>query len=264
MRDGNYNATADIFSFGIVISEAIAAQEAEEIVDATRTPQFGLDVPKLHSHYCDGLSNGALKQIVKGMIELAGRCCALEPTERPTTDQIIGRLQRIQLEYQAKHLRVTGRPKSPTKIKAQSPRHQGSSALSNIKETLPFLSKNADDESDDSTLKPIGNVDENDDDDGHEADEPMVDPRAEEAASLVFELVDQDADGYLDYSETQLLAKLSDDYDLDEGAYKEICEMVGAESEKGLTQDQVVQMYTHLKIGDAEADLQKLHESCQW
>jgi hypothetical protein len=117
MKDGSYNTTADVFSFGIVISEAIASQEAEEIVDDTRTPQFGLDVHKVEPQYCNGLSDAALQQIIKIMIGLAGWCCALESTERPTTDQIIGRLQQIQLEYQAKHLRVTGRPKSPTKIK---------------------------------------------------------------------------------------------------------------------------------------------------
>ena len=38
-----YDESSDIFSFGIVISEAISASEAEEIIDETRTKDFGLN-----------------------------------------------------------------------------------------------------------------------------------------------------------------------------------------------------------------------------
>ena len=62
---------------------------------------------------------------------------------------------------------------------------------------------------------------------------------------IPIEMVDQNHDGYLHYEETQLLAKLSEDYDLDREAYHSICTMVGAESDKGLSQEHVVKMYTH-------------------
>ena len=44
-----YDESADIFSFGIVITEALVAMEAEEILDETRTNDFGLNVSGLRS-----------------------------------------------------------------------------------------------------------------------------------------------------------------------------------------------------------------------
>ena len=88
---------ADVFSFGIVISEVIAGSEAEAVIDETRTQDFGLDLDKL-SQFEDN-------EIVKDLIIIAGNCCALEPTERLKADQIVGRLQRIQIRHQSGQLR---------------------------------------------------------------------------------------------------------------------------------------------------------------
>jgi hypothetical protein len=81
-------------------------------------------------------------------------------------------------------------------------------------------------------------------------------------ANRVFEMVDRNADGYLDYAETLWLSKVTNN---GEGVslvtYQEICDVVGATPEQGLSREQVIQLYTTLEIGDAVADLQKLKES---
>jgi serine/threonine protein kinase len=97
MTSGNYDTSADVFSFGIIISEAIAASEAEAIVDDTRTPTFGLDTTKLTKMAGSGKIAGQL-------VSLAVQCCELDPKKRPTANQIVGRLQLILLEYQASRL----------------------------------------------------------------------------------------------------------------------------------------------------------------
>jgi serine/threonine protein kinase len=99
MTSGNYDASADVFSFGIVISEAVASQEAEAIVDETRTPAFGLDTIKLASLYAPPHN-----KIATQLVHLAGQCCVLDPAQRPHATQIVGRLQLILLEYQSSRL----------------------------------------------------------------------------------------------------------------------------------------------------------------
>jgi serine/threonine protein kinase len=97
MASGNYDTAADIFSFGIVISEAVAASEAEAIVEETRTPKFGLDTTKLGTL--------AIGKIAEQLVSLAGQCCELDPKKRPSANQIVGFLQLILLEYQTSQLR---------------------------------------------------------------------------------------------------------------------------------------------------------------
>lgn len=101
MASGNYNTSADVFSFGIIISEAIAASEAENIVDETRTPTFGIDTTKLAR-----LAGDNCEKIVRQLVSMAGQCCAMDPTKRPTANQIVGRLQMILMEYQSSRLKV--------------------------------------------------------------------------------------------------------------------------------------------------------------
>ncbi len=264
MSQGNYNATADVFSFGIVISEGIAATEAEEIVDDTRTSDFGLDVQKVKKLY-NRSPNKGLCMIIEKLIDLAGWCCNLDPSKRPTTDQISGRLQRIQLEYQAQQLKSTSpraskktvAPCSPTSGSISdpaaflmSPVKSSRIAISSLQDSIQILT----DDDEDFTIV-------SDEEEGAIEVIPTVDPRIQEAATRIFEMVDRNKDGYLHYEETQLLAKLSEDYDLSQDAYNSICTVVGAHSDKGLSQEQVIKMYTHLRIGDATADLQKLHQS---
>jgi serine/threonine protein kinase len=98
MESGNYDSSADVFSFGIVMSEAVASQEAEAIVDETRTPAFGLDTTKLAKLYANQ------NKIATQLVRLAGQCCVLDPSERPHANQIVGRLQLILLEYQSSRL----------------------------------------------------------------------------------------------------------------------------------------------------------------
>jgi serine/threonine protein kinase len=97
MLSANYDTSADVFSFGIIISEAVAASEAEAIVDLTRTPKFGIDTTKLAEMAGSG-------KIANQLVALAGQCCELDPKERPDANQIVGRLQLILLEYQSSRL----------------------------------------------------------------------------------------------------------------------------------------------------------------
>ena len=97
MMSGNYDTSADVFSFGIIISEAVAASEAEAIVDDTRTTTFGLDTTKLAK------MAGSVK-IANQLVSLAGQCCELDPKKRPTANHLVGRLQLILLEYQSNRL----------------------------------------------------------------------------------------------------------------------------------------------------------------
>jgi serine/threonine protein kinase len=102
MESGLYGTPADIFSFGICISEAICGAEAEEIVDTTRTESFGLDGEKLKK-LCGPSSSRVLNQLV----DLAVLCCNMNPSKRPTADGMVSHLQKILLEYQATQLRMT-------------------------------------------------------------------------------------------------------------------------------------------------------------
>ena len=338
MQSGHYNAAADVFSFGIVISEAVAATEAEDIVDETRTNEFGLDVPKLKALYCNNNNNNNNNNndtmIVSSLIDLAGWCCQLDPSQRPTTDQIVGRLQRTQLEYQSKQLKQTSSshggskhlptsnstvpPNDPNAVEALSgmspppppppqvptvmpsnpklPAHAVAAATTSLAETAEPIMNAAPTSS--IVLEPGGGGSGEDyydfdydddvtlvsDEDGSSSIEVVVvpspaaaaavralantpvlvvvDPQLqEEAAAQVFELVDQNQDGYLSYEETRLLSQVSEEYDLSPDAYQSICDMVGASPEQGLSQEQVVHMYTRLQIGDASADLQKLRQN---
>lgn len=247
MSQGNYNVAADVFSFGIVISEAIAGCEAEDIVDDTRTRDFGLDCHKIKNLYCCSES-AMVCRIMDKLIELAGWCCNLDPTKRPTTDQILGRLQRIQLEYQAKHLKATSpapstTASSSTKASNQSmhaPCSPTSGSISDaavflmspvpverapmpnarsLLDNIPILSEDDEEEGDNEGESSLVSDDDDDDEVGSDKVAEPVDPRIEEAATKIFEMVDRNKDGYLHYEETQLLAKLSEDYDLSPDAY---------------------------------------------
>jgi serine/threonine protein kinase len=102
MVSGLYGTPADIFSFGVCISEALMGAEAEEIVDLTRTDSFGLDGDKLKD-----LGNPSGSRVFNQLTELAVQCCDLDPKKRPLADGMVGRLQQILLEYQSTQLRMT-------------------------------------------------------------------------------------------------------------------------------------------------------------
>jgi serine/threonine protein kinase len=102
MVSGLYGTPADIFSFGICISEALMGAEAEEIVDLTRTDRFGLDSDKLKD-----LGNPSGSRVFNQLADLAVQCCDLDPKKRHMADGMVGRLQQILLEYQSTQLRMT-------------------------------------------------------------------------------------------------------------------------------------------------------------
>jgi serine/threonine protein kinase len=100
---GAYDTSADIFSFGIIMSEAIAHAEAEEIVDDTRTPEFGIDKDKLlqmAAPFKDA------KDIIQELVGLAVECCDMDPKNRPSASHIVSQLLSIQLQHQANQLRA--------------------------------------------------------------------------------------------------------------------------------------------------------------
>lgn len=102
MNSGLYGTAADIFSFGICISEALMGSEAEDIVDETRTPQFGLDGSKVRR-----LGNPHNSRVFDQLTRLAVHCCSQDPTQRPRADMMVNRIQEILLSYQREQLRMT-------------------------------------------------------------------------------------------------------------------------------------------------------------
>jgi len=100
---GEYGLSADIFSFGIVITEALTAREAQDIIDETRTAAFGLSAAGLRSRFL-------MKTDERGMpthrpsacfdlLDLADACCHLEPAARPSVTDCLSRLETIRADF---------------------------------------------------------------------------------------------------------------------------------------------------------------------
>ena len=252
MAGSNYNTAADVFSFGIVLTEVLAAEEAEEIVDTTRTAMFGIHIDQLKALYGTVNDNEAshVQPILDAMIDLAGRCCALESRKRIDADQIIGGLLRIELEYQAQRLRRRRREKVQNQKPTRNSHIDGDGELlTNDDGSIRRSHNSRIDFVPDSEATPTPPM-------------PVVDPVQEEMANRVFEMVDRDADGYLDYEETQWLSQVTNNGEgVSLGTYQEVCDVVGATPEQGLSREHVIQLYTTLHIGDVVADLEKLTET---
>jgi len=101
---GDYEISCDIFSFGIMITEALAADSGDNIIEETRNHSFGLDEeglkallnPSLHPSLCFTLADIALE------------CCALEPSERPTSSVLVPQLNQLKRpSTRAKSRRIT-------------------------------------------------------------------------------------------------------------------------------------------------------------
>eukprot|EP00980_Cylindrotheca_fusiformis_P017785 scaffold5605_cov128-Cylindrotheca_fusiformis.AAC.26 len=199
MNSGDYGVTADIFSFGIVISEAVAGAEAEDIVDETRTPQFGLDASKLETFLC--YIGEERRDIPVQLIDVAAKCCPLNPAERLNANQVVGKLQLILISDQSSKLRVTA------------------------------------------------------------ADQEKMKVTQEEASLQIFQMADKDGDGYLSYEECKELADYTDDIGLTEIEFDYFCETVGADKDRGLKPEHVVQMYCEMNIGDAIQDWEQLRNA---
>lgn len=97
VRNGEYGLSADIFSFGIVICEALTATEAQDIVDETRNDEFGLDSQGLLS--C--LDRERHHPACFDLAGLAIDCCNLDPAARPSVTDCLSRLETIRASFQA-------------------------------------------------------------------------------------------------------------------------------------------------------------------
>ncbi|CAJ1948271.1 unnamed protein product [Cylindrotheca closterium] len=114
MNGGDYNIAADIFSFGITISEALAGAEGEDIVDTTRTNEFGLDAKKLAAVV--GGDPKERSDIPEQCISVAVKCCDVDPKKRPNADQVVGKLQLVLISHQTTKLRVTAADEAKMKV----------------------------------------------------------------------------------------------------------------------------------------------------
>lgn len=85
---GKYDLPADVFSFGIVITEALAGTEAQNIIEETRTRQFGLSLTGLQSFMGDGRP-----PVCRHLVNLAHRCCNMIPSERPVAEELCRSVQ---------------------------------------------------------------------------------------------------------------------------------------------------------------------------
>ena len=91
---GECELSADIFSTGIVFTEVLTGQEAQEIVDETRTGKFGLrrdGVLTLLQPVLAALG-GTGSACLGGLLDLACSCCEMEPASRPTAGEVLTRL----------------------------------------------------------------------------------------------------------------------------------------------------------------------------
>eukprot|EP00419_Tripos_fusus_P022576 CAMPEP_0172697480 /NCGR_PEP_ID=MMETSP1074-20121228/28800_1 /TAXON_ID=2916 /ORGANISM="Ceratium fusus, Strain PA161109" /LENGTH=340 /DNA_ID=CAMNT_0013518401 /DNA_START=44 /DNA_END=1066 /DNA_ORIENTATION=- len=89
---GTYGYDADVFSFGIVISEVFVADDAEDIIEQTRTRDFGLDAQGLRSM----LDSDSYYTGCHAFVDLAVQCCSLETLQRPSAAQLHMQLEGIQ------------------------------------------------------------------------------------------------------------------------------------------------------------------------
>merc|ERR1712218_106874 len=76
--DGRYFASTDIFSFGIMMSEVMCAEEAEELIDSTRKGDFTLDAEGFR-----GLLTPGSPVECGQLVDLAAVCCDIDPAKRP-------------------------------------------------------------------------------------------------------------------------------------------------------------------------------------
>ena len=91
MLKGEYGLAADIFSFGIVICEALTAREAQDIIDETRNAQFGLNEAGLRSF----LDPARHPPATSDLVDLAASCCDLDKSARPSVTDCLSRLETI-------------------------------------------------------------------------------------------------------------------------------------------------------------------------
>eukprot|EP00746_Dinoflagellata_sp_MGD_P023962 gnl/MRDRNA2_/MRDRNA2_15621_c0_seq1.p1 gnl/MRDRNA2_/MRDRNA2_15621_c0~~gnl/MRDRNA2_/MRDRNA2_15621_c0_seq1.p1 ORF type:complete len:268 (+),score=39.47 gnl/MRDRNA2_/MRDRNA2_15621_c0_seq1:96-806(+) len=86
---------AEVFSFGIVVSEAITATEAFEIIEETRHPDtFGLSDDGLKSL----LDSARHPSVSYHLCDLAVECCVIDPLKRPLVYTVLAKLQALRTD----------------------------------------------------------------------------------------------------------------------------------------------------------------------
>ena len=91
---GEYGLSADIFSFGIVICEALTAKEAQDIIDETRNDSFGVNEAGLRTFLDSTRQPASCFELV----ELVLACCDLDSRRRPTVTDCLARLETIRTD----------------------------------------------------------------------------------------------------------------------------------------------------------------------
>jgi len=90
---GQCDLSADVFSFGVVLTEVLAGKEGQEIVDETRTDAFGLKREGVTAMLGSELI--AVSEGITGLLDLACACCDLTPASRPMAKELHSRLSTL-------------------------------------------------------------------------------------------------------------------------------------------------------------------------
>lgn len=90
LRNGRYDATIDIFAFGVLIAESITRLEAEDI---PRTKRFLVDWADLQTDVHITAATADRRMCYDRLLALAVDCCVDEPTERPSFARVVERLE---------------------------------------------------------------------------------------------------------------------------------------------------------------------------
>merc|ERR1740139_1946201 len=85
---GSYELSADVFSFGICFTEVLCGNEGAEIIDETRSDDFGLKKEGLLEFLCATAHPPCCFELV----EIAVQACAMEPSERPSAQELVQKL----------------------------------------------------------------------------------------------------------------------------------------------------------------------------
>ncbi|KAF9007314.1 kinase-like protein [Hymenopellis radicata] len=89
-----FDLPTDIFSLGIIFCEIIARRLADDHHFKRTAPSFGVSAEEVHSLASPGCP--------PDMLALCIDCCAVEPSARPTTREILERLRLIEVEVLAR------------------------------------------------------------------------------------------------------------------------------------------------------------------
>ncbi len=89
-----FDLPTDIFSLGIIFCEIIARRLADDHHFKRTAPSFGVSAEEVHSLASPGCP--------PDMLALCIDCCAVEPSDRPTTREILERLRLIEVEVLAR------------------------------------------------------------------------------------------------------------------------------------------------------------------